>query len=277
MDGKITVYALSLIALMSGVAGFYYTVDVDEAQKEFILTQQELGNIHETIKGAQKLTEIRKEAAALITAAHIIESENEAIRKEATTLSDSRDNEARAFISAIQKVRDATIGMIFPIISLNNGTFLYSAKIQAVDENLTVIQHSEGVSKIGTEILSSELQDRLRFGFIPGGAGSATHESSTEFNPYKKSSQSSYTPRTQDIRSDTSDSLVRSGMVQNQNKSANPKSQASIYSNRNDAKTNGDPSLWNGVERYSIGRAYVPGQGWLKIGSKGPIPGSARK
>jgi hypothetical protein len=277
MDGKFIVYALCLIGLLGGVTGFYYTVDVDEAQKEFILTQQELGNTQESIKGAQKLTEIRKETAALITAAHIIESENETIRSEAKKLSDSRDNEARAFLSAIQKVRNATVGMTFPIITLANGTILKNAKIQAVDENLTVIQHSEGVSKIATEILSAELQDRLRFGFIPGGAGSTTNESSTEYNPNKRSSQSSYSPRPKEIRSDASDALVRSGVFQIENKPADPKSQASVSSNRNDAKTNGDPTLWNGVERYSIGRAYVPGQGWLKIGSKEPIPGSGSK
>ena len=276
MDGKIIVYAIALFALLAGVSGFYYTVDVDEAQKEFILTQQELGNIQESIKGAQKLTEIRKETAALITAAHIIESENEAIRTEAKKFSDARDYEARAFISVIQKVREETVGMNFPSIPLSNGTVLKNAKIQAVDENLTVIQHSEGVSKIATEFLSPELHDRLRFGFVPGGAGSATNESSTEYNPSKKSSQSSYAPRPKEVRSDTSDFLVRSGANQIQNKQAAPKPQATV-SNRNDAKVNGDPGLWNGVERFSIGRAYVPGQGWLKVGPKGPIPGSGRK
>ena len=277
MDGKIIVYAVALLALLGGLTGFYYTIDVDEAQKEFILTQQELGNIQEHIKDAQKLTEIRKEAAALITAARIIESENETIRQEAKKLSEARDNEARAFLSAIQKVRESTIGMVFPSIQLANSTVLKNAKIQALDENLSVIQHSEGVSKIATEILSAELQDRLRFGFIPGGAGSATNESSTIYNPNKKSNQGSYSPRPQEIRSDTSDSLVRSGAVQLQNKPAYPKSRPSVSSNRDDVKINGDPSLWIGVERHSIGRAYVQGQGWLKVGSKGPIPGSGRK
>ncbi len=277
MDGKIIVYAVALLALLGGLTGFYYTIDVDEAQKEFILTQQELGNIQESIKGAQKLTEIRKEAAALITAARIIESENETIRQEAKKLSEARDNEARAFLSAIQKVRESTIGMVFPSIQLANGTLLKNAKIQAIDENLTVIQHSEGVSKIATEILASEIQDRLRFGFIPGGAGSATNESSTEYNRNQKSGQSSYTPRSNNISSETSDVLVRSGSTHLQNQPAKPRAQTSVSSSREDVKINGDPSLWSGVERHSIGRAYVPGQGWLKIGSKGPIPGSGRK
>lgn len=277
MDGKIIVYAVAILALLGGLTGFYYTIDVDEAQKEFILTQQELGNIQETIKGAQKLTEIRKEAAALITAARIIESENETIRQEAKKLSEARDNEVRAFLSAIQKVREATIGMTFPIITLANGSVLRNAKIQDLDENLSVIQHSEGVSKIATEMLSAELQDRLRFGFIPGVAGSTANESSTIYNSNKKSNQSSYSPRPQEIRSDASDSLVRSAAIQLQNKTASLKPQASVSSNRDDAKINGDPNLWINVERHSIGRAYVKGQGWLKIGSKGPIPGSGRK
>jgi hypothetical protein len=277
MDAKVIVYAIALLSLLGGVTGFYYTLDVDEAQKEFILTQQELGNITESIKGAQKLTDLRKEAAALITAAHIIEAENETIRKEAVKLSDARDNEARAFISAIEKVREATVGMVFPSIPLSNGTILKNGKIQSINENLTVIQHSEGVSKVPTETLSSEIQDRLRFGFIPGGAGSASNESTIEYNSSKKSSSSSHAPRSKEIRSEATDSLVRFGSNHLQNTPAKPAAPKSVSYNPEDVKINGDPTLWKGVERYSIGRAYVPGQGWLKVGSKGPIPGSGRK
>lgn len=275
MDGKIIVYAIALLALLGGVTGYYYTVDVDESQKELILTQQELGNIEESIKGAQKLTDLRKETAALITAAHIIESENEAIRKEAKKAENARDNVARAFVSAIQKVREETVGMTFPNILLSNGTSLKNAKIQDVSENLTVIQHSEGVSKIPTETLSPEVLDRLRFGFVPGGAGNASIESPSDYTPNKKLNQSSFTPRNKEIRSDASDSIVRLG---NNGEFSPPpqKNKATIGHNATDVKINGDPALWQNVERHSIGRAYVPGQGWLKIGSKGPIPGSGR-
>jgi hypothetical protein len=41
-------------------------------------------------------------------------------------------------------------------------------------------------------------------------------------------------------------------------------------------KVDGDPALWKSVQRTSVGRAYIPGQGWLRIGPNGPIPGSAR-
>ena len=277
MDGKIIVYAFALIALFGGVTGFYYTIDVDEAEKDFILTQQELGSVEESIKSAQKLTDLRKETAALISAARIIEAENETIRQEALKLSNSRDNANKAFMSAIQKVRDATVGMTFPSIHLSNGTVLKSAKIQALDESLTVIQHSEGVSKVPTEVLSTELHDRLRYGFIPGGAGSASTEAATDYTPSKKINQSSLSPLQNHGKTDVSDSLVRLGANAQLNKTAEKKSTTSTATyNPNDAKVNGDPSLWNGVDRFSIGRAYVPGQGWLKIGPKGPIPGTGR-
>jgi hypothetical protein len=274
MDGKIIVFAIAILALLGSVTGFYYTVDVDEAQKELILTQQELGTIEESIKGAQKLTELRKETSALIAAAHIIEAENETVRKETKKLEDKRDNLAKAFVGAIQKVRESTIGLTFTTIPLSNGTTLKQAKIQAFDENLTVIQHSEGVSKIPTELLSSEILDRLRFGFVPGGAGNASNTSPSDYTPSHKNDQSFYTPPKKRVTSSTTDSVVRlgsNGESTPQKKTVTPQS-----FNPNDAKINGDPTLWQNVERYSIGRAYVPGQGWLKIGSKGPIAGSGR-
>jgi hypothetical protein len=280
MDGKIVVYIIFLFVIMGGVMGIFYTTDVDEAQKEFILAQQQVGQIEDAVKKEQVSLAHRKEAAAIITAAHIIERENNQLREETRKIKDNRDNLAKAFTSTIQRVREESIGMIIPEIPLATGNTLKNAKIQAVDENLTVIQHSEGVSKIPTTTLPASLLDRFRFGYVPGGVGTVTTEEieiKESETPRKdpKTSMNFTPPSTANMRTSASDSLVRLG----EGGPAEVIKKNSINKSRPDARlsaTEGDPALWKSVQRHSIGRAYVPGQGWLKIGPRGPIPGSGR-
>ncbi len=260
--------------------GIFYTTDVDEAQKEFILAQQQMGQIEDSVKKEQISFAHRKEAAAIITAAHIIERDNNLLREEARKIKDNRDNLAKAFTSTIQRVREESIGMIIPEIPLATGNTLKNAKLQAVDENLTVIQHSEGVSKVPTTTLPASLLDRFRFGYVPGGAGTAPTEEieiKESETPRKdpKTSMNFTPPSTANMRTSASDSLVRLG----EGGPAEVKKKSTTSKSRPDSRlsaTEGDPALWKSVQRHSIGRAYVPGQGWLKIGPRGPIPGSGR-
>lgn len=260
--------------------GIFYTTDVDEAQKEFILAQQQMGQIEDSVKKEQISFAHRKEAVAIITAANIIERDNNQLREETRKIKDNRDNLAKAFTSTIQRVREESIGMIIPEIPLATGNTLKNAKLQAVDENLTVIQHSEGVSKVPTTTLPASLLDRFRFGYVPGGVGAVPSEEieiKESETPRKdpKTSMNFTPPSTANMRTSASDSLVRLGeggpaavIKKNALNKSRPDSRLS--------STEGDPALWKSVQRHSIGRAYVPGQGWLKIGPRGPIPGSGR-
>jgi hypothetical protein len=76
-----------------------------------------------------------------------------------------------------------------------------------------------------------------------------------------------------------SDTLVRLGMDSNVSAKDAGRKRVAPPAPRDPEriKREGDPALWKSVERTSIGRAYIPGQGWLKVGADGPIPGSARK
>ncbi len=278
MDGKIVVYVVFLFVIMGGVMGIFYTTDVDEAQKEFILAQQQLGQIEDSVKKEQIAFAQRKEAAAIITAAHIIERDNNILREEIRKIKGDRDNLAKAFTSTIQRVREESIGMVVPSVPLATGNTLKNAKIQSADENLTVIQHSEGVSKVPTSTLPASLLDRFRFGYIPGNTGVAPVEETEveEAEPTQKAPKTSMIgPSTTNMKTSASDSLVRLG----EGGPAAIKKKTPVSTSRSNARLSidGDPALWKNVERHSIGRAYVPGQGWLKIGPRGPIPGSGRK
>jgi DNA-binding transcriptional MerR regulator len=285
MDGKIITYAILLLAIIGGVTGFLYTTDVDEARKDFILTQQQLGQTEESLKQTLTSYELRKEATAIITVAHIINRENEALRTEIRTLKQKRDELAKAFKGTIQRVREDSVGLVLPEIPLTTGSTLKNAKLQAVDDQLTVIQHSEGVSKVPTSTLPATLLDRFRFGFVPGSAGSIINfipdpdTSPTQKPPAGAAIKSpERSSSTSTFRSTTSDALVRMAAESPREPAKkNPVPVGTTYNDPKIMEIEGNPALWQSVERQSIGRAYIPGQGWLKIGSKGPIPGSGRK
>ncbi len=276
MDGKFVIYIVFFLCIIGGISGFLYTTDVDEAQKEFILTQQQLSQIEEAAKQARISHDLRKEAAAIITAAHIIDRDNEIIRTETRTLEKKRDDLAKAFVGTIQRVREDSVGLILPEIPLTTGSTLKNAKIQAVDEDLTLIQHSEGVSKIPTNTLPNSLLDRFRFGYAPGGVR-VIIETAPETPSVKQPNSGASNNSTSDFRTGTSDSVARLGGDGPSEKLKKPvPAQKNASSDPKLMAIEGNPALWKSVERQSIGRAYIPGQGWLKIGTKGPIPGSGR-
>lgn len=187
MDGKIIVYGFCLALVIAGSLFWQYTMDIDEAQKDMLLARQQVNAAEDGVKQARAWHHARKEAAALIAAGAVIEKKNEELRQEISKLREKRKEVARIFQSSLQRVRDETQGMQLQELVLKTGVKFRNVKIQSVDENLAVLQHAEGVSKVPTEELPAEIQDRLRYGFVPGGAGT--------INPTTKGA-SNHTPAT---------------------------------------------------------------------------------
>jgi len=269
MDGKLIVFIISLLLIGGAITGLFYSMDVDEAQKGLVLAQQQLGQMEAAARTAQKSLSSRKEALARITAAHIIQGENNAVKEEIQGIKDEQESISKAFLATIKRVREDSVGIIIDEIILTTGNKLKKARIQGIDQNITVIQHVEGVSKIPTDTLPASLLDRFRFGYQPGGVGSMEVEAA---QPAPSRSEPSKPSSSKKIDTTASDSLVRMGAGGNTN--APQKKQTTTLIETPNVAIEGDPSLWRSVTRSDIGRAHIPGQGWLKIGSKGPIPGS---
>jgi hypothetical protein len=173
---------------------------------------------------------------------------------------------------------------VLPEIRLGTGNTLRNAKIQAVNHDLTVILHNDGVSKVPTESLPNALLDRFRFSNAPARPGEPIETVPDKVpmrQPETKPNQSTG-PRSSEaysFPSSTSDAIARLGEG-GPAKTAKAAPVAVPNPASNDPRAmeiEGDPALWQSVERQSVGRAYISGQGWLRIGSKGPIPGSGRK
>ncbi|MES2594960.1 MAG: hypothetical protein V4662_06485 [Verrucomicrobiota bacterium] len=276
MDGKIFVYGLCLLAIITGTSFWMYTMDIDEAQKTVVLARQQLSAAEEGIKSSGAWITARKEASALITAAGIIEQQNQTLRDEVGVIKQQRTDLAKVFVASIERAREEMLGRVMAEVTLATGTTLKQASIQSSDPEVTVFQHSEGVSKVPTTILPSILLDKLRFGYKPDGVGVGPSVVDSVSGSAGSSSTMSSRPTATRIDTSASDSLTRLGM--NSTISSVDKKKRVVPPPRdpNRIKIEGDASLWKSVERTSIGRAYIPGQGWLKVGADGPIPGSAR-
>ncbi|MES2594961.1 MAG: hypothetical protein V4662_06490 [Verrucomicrobiota bacterium] len=153
---------------------------IDEAEKEMLLARSQITTVEGSVKETKGWLTARKEASALIAAANVIEADNQIIKDAIKQLQDKRTDLSKVFASAISRARNEIQGVLLPEVTLTTGVRLRNAKIQSLDENITVFQHSEGVTKVPTANLPADLQDRLRYGFTPGGGGgSSTGPAST--------------------------------------------------------------------------------------------------
>jgi hypothetical protein len=254
MDAKVIIYGFCLVAIIAGASFWSYTMGIDEAQKDVFSARQQLAVAEESIKQAQAWLSARKEAAALISAAAIIEKDNEALRGEIATVRTKRRDVAKVFVSTIERARNEFVGITLPELTLSTGARFRNAKVQSFDSEITVLQHSEGVSKVSTTELPPEIQDRLRYGFNPGGLGVSSKES-------KSTSSNS--------GSAASDRIVRLGM-----------STAPVVSPGGESTTTA-PVTYGSSEtvtsaavegqKESLGRVYVPGKGWQRVGAGGTV------
>ncbi|MBV6500475.1 MAG: hypothetical protein CJBNEKGG_02954 [Prosthecobacter sp.] len=273
MDGKIIVYGICLVIIVAGASLWSYTMEIDDAEKELALARHQLVAAQDGVRNAQGWIHARKEALALITAGGILEKENQVLRDQVGVLRQRLNEVNGLFGTAIQRGRDLIIGAVIPEVALSNGVVLRQVRVQSADPELAVLLHSGGVSKVSTAILPADMLDRFRFGTFPGQVGGEA--------PVMEPSFSGGPPPAAPIKPGTSasDSLVRLGMDGNVSSKDAGRKKALPAAPRDPEriKREGDPALWKSVERTSIGRAYIPGQGWLRVGADGPIPGSARK
>jgi len=272
MDAKIIVYGFCLVAIISGSFFWRYAMEIDDVQKDVELAREHLSQVEGGIKQTQAWLAARKEAAALIMAAGVLERVNEPLRAEVQALQQKRMDVAKLFLASIERAREDTAGLVLPELTMATGTTFKEVRILSVDSEIATLHHTGGVSKVPTTILPSNLLDRLRFGYNPAGlgVGPSTYESPTS-TPFAATSGIT----TSTMSTAASDSLVRLGMNSGSSNDSKKKAGLSRPRDPNRIKIEGDPALWKSVQRTSIGRAYIPGQGWLKIGADGPIPGSA--
>jgi hypothetical protein len=179
MDAKIIIYGFCLALVIAGSFFWRYTMQIDDAEKDMLLARQQMNATEDGVRQAKAWLAARKEAAALIAAAAVLEKDNKVLKEAVDVLQRKRAEIVKVFSSSIQRARQETVGMEFPELQLNSGARFKNVKIQSIDESLAVLKHSEGVSKVPASALPPEMLDRLRFGFIPGTSGNSAEASAS--------------------------------------------------------------------------------------------------
>jgi hypothetical protein len=179
MDAKIIMYGFCLALVVAGSFFWRYTMQIDDAEKEMLLARQQMNATEDGVRQAKAWLAARKEAAALIAAAAVLEKDNKVLKEAVDVLQRKKAEVVKVFSSSIQRARQETVGMELPDLQLSSGPRFRNVKIQSIDESLAVLKHSEGVSKVPASALPPELRDRLRFGFIPGTSGNSAEASAS--------------------------------------------------------------------------------------------------
>ncbi len=245
MDAKIIVYGFCLLAIVAGTTFWRYAMDMDEVEKEVVLARQQLNNVEEGLNQAKAWATARKEAAALIAAASVIKEGNDALHEEIQAIQKKRMEVAKNYLGTVERARADTAGMELPEITLATGVSLKNAKIQSIDEELTVIKHSLGVTKVATDMLPAVFKDRLRYGFNPVGLGSL-------------STAGSNSRGTKNSDTSISDRIAKMG-ASGGPPAAKPTESPPVADAAAPPPASTAPVAG---QRESLGRIYVPGKGW---------------
>lgn len=249
---KAITFGLICFVLIGIFYGVNHTTEIDEATRNLEEAKRELDMLDGAIKNQENLTAWRKELWALSQVSGILQKKNDDVRSEIRAMERSEARVMDSFLKTVERVRNDTIGMTMDELPLANGLVLKRVRVQGLDRTTMSVLHSEGISKVALEDLPDDLKARLRIGMTTLGSSSLASNDS----------------RSDSSASDRMAELGRYGADKVEKKATSE--------SRSDSKAEGDPALWDSVTRRSLGRAFVPGQGWLEVGAKGPIPGSGR-
>jgi hypothetical protein len=259
MDTRVTTFVISILA----IAGFFYfwthSIGLDEVQRELSNVQVEMEQMKQSLQQAEQRQKLVHEVAALFKTKQVIEDQHSQIRAKTDQIIKERGTLSADMQSLIMRARQETVGLEMAELTLTTGVTLKKVKIQDINPEISVVQHQEGISKIATETLPNFIQDRLRYGYQVADTFGNSHMSGNTV--YEGSTANS------SVSTSTSDNLLSkyTGTAKKTKFTAVKKAKVNPY-------VDGDSSLWNSVDRKDLGRAHVPGQGWLEIGPNGPIP-----
>jgi hypothetical protein len=156
--GKVALLAL----VAAGLGAYQYQKDLRAAQGEKSAAEQTLKEANEALQLSKaKTAEISQQ---LVELAKEEKGARAALEGEVAALQKSRSDLAQEFALAVQKVREATVGMRWPTLALADGRTLLEPVVRNVSESSVELAHSAGSEQVPGNKLPQELQERLRLG-----------------------------------------------------------------------------------------------------------------
>lgn len=246
MDSKVAVYGFLLVLTVAVSLGIQYSYSLDDAVRELSLIEPQVKALEDGIAARKAQIEARTHAMALLSAADILNSEQDVVHKALTELQQKEIELGKQMVRAVKRVREQAAGQAIGDLVLPSGRTLKDSRIRSVDEEAMVVAYSEGITKIPVAELPQEMKDRFMFSIRVEKEPQV--RAPVVIPPPNLASPTEKKPPAPKPRSDSTSS-------------GNP-------------RVEGNPALWKSVTRTSLGRVFVPGQGWLEVGPKGPIPNS---
>lgn len=251
MELKFFFYFGIFALVFSTIYGVHYTTQVDEAKRDHGSLVEQVGNLVEATRKTQDEIKRKHGIIPYMTAARKVQEEIDELRKKVAAVRGEQDQLHGLFANLVKRVRTEAPGTTIEQIHMQNGTLLKNAKIVRLEGRNLTIAHDGGIANITASELPEELQ--FRFGFnisLPG----LSFSEPEHVNGHKPISE-----------------VIIPSSGSNSG-SPPPVRMPPSSSSSSDRYKDGDPNLWNQVTKKDLGMVYIPGQGWLRVGAKGPIP-----
>lgn len=235
--------------------GVHYTTQVDLVRGEHRDLTAQVAEMAKAVQASRELLERHQELAPYLVAAAQAQAEVDAARDRLAGIKGEVERTQGLFAALVRRARTEAPGTTYSELQLNSGQRLRNAKIMRIDGVTLTVAHDGGVTSLDADDLPDALRFRLGYEFdLPSG-----------FFPRSDSTQVVKSKPIPEVLIPVTPSEAKPSKAQ--------QPAASFRANR---YRDGDPGLWPGVTRQELGRAYIPGQGWLKVGPRGPIPKGPR-
>lgn len=238
---------LTICAVFLTFYGVHYTTQVDIVRtdnRDLVAQAAESGKL---VQSQRDLLARRQALAPYLAAASQTQLEIDKSRDELTKLKLEIEKTQSLFASLVKRARTEAPGTEVGEMRLTTGRMLRNVKIMRIENDILTVAHEGGVANVNAEELPDPLRERFGYTLdLPG-----SYFQSEQLNKRKP--------------------IPEVIIPANNGSSTATKAKPSTSAKPNRYR-DGDPALWNGVTRQELGRAYVPGQGWLKVGPSGPIP-----
>lgn len=244
---RIVFTILTICAVFLTFYGVHYSTQVDIVRSENRDLMSQAAEANKLLQSNRELLRRRQELAPYLAAVSQTQLEIDKAREQVAKLKHEIDKTQSLFASLVKRARTEAPGTEVAEMRLTTGRLLRNVKIMRIENQLITVAHEGGVANLTADELPDDLRERFGYSLdLPGS--------------YFQSEQLTKRKPIAEVIIPATNSSTEAG---------NANSSTSQQSNR---YRDGDPSLWNGVTRQELGRAYIPGQGWLKIGPRGPIP-----
>lgn len=249
---KFFFYIVIFAMVFGTIYGVHYTTQVDLAKSENATVKEQMGGIASALAKAQDGIRRKQELMPYIAAAQKVQEELTDLHRQLAATKTETSKIQGLFATLVKRVRTEAPGTTIEEIRTQSGKMLKNVKILRLEGRDMSIAHDGGVTTLSASDLPEDLQFRFGYNLAIPGVEFTTPETMPGHKPIRE--------------------VVIPPPTMGSAAAPKPKAVNTKPQTQEDRLRDGDPGLWNQVTKRELGMVYIPGQGWLRVGPKGPIP-----